>query len=132
MRVSRADIDMEKLLADLAASRVRTEAEIDAEAAEDGNAWTEEDVAEAIAVYPPPTAEQVRALRTRLGLSQARFARRFGFSVDAVQQYEQGRRVPSGPASTLLRVIAADPEAVVRALDPRRAATSPRPLSHGR
>ena len=122
VRVSRADIDRDKLLADLAASRVRTEEEIDAEAAEDGDAWTEEDVAQAIAVYPPPTPEQVRALRTRLGLSQARFAHRFGFSVDAVQQYEQGRRVPSGPASTLLRVIAADPEAVVRSLDPRPAA----------
>jgi putative transcriptional regulator len=45
----------------------------------------------------------------------------FGFSVDTVQQYEQGRRVPSGPASTLLRVIAAEPEAVLRALDPGRA-----------
>ena len=122
VRVSRADIDMEKLLADLAARPEPTEEEIDRQAAEDGNAWTEEDVARAIAVYPPPTAEQVRALRARLGLSQARFAHRFGFSVDAVQQYEQGRRVPSGPASTLLRVIAADPEAVVRALDPRCAA----------
>jgi putative transcriptional regulator len=54
----------------------------------------------------------------------------FGFSVDTVQQYEQGRRVPSGPASTLLRVIAAEPEAVIRALDPHRAkrrATVPTP-----
>ncbi len=60
--------------------------------------------------------EQVRALRSRLGLSQAQFAQRFGFTVDTVQQYEQGRRTPSGPASTLLRVIDADPEAVIRAL----------------
>jgi hypothetical protein len=37
-------------------------------------------------------------------------------ALDTVQQYEQGRRRPSGPASTLLRVIEADPEAVVRAL----------------
>ena len=122
VRVTRAEIDREKRLADLAAARVRTEAEIDAEAAEDGNAWTEEDVAQAIRVYPPPKAEQVRALRARLGMSQSQFAHRFGFTVDTLQQYEQGRRTPSGPASTLLRVIAADPEAVMRALDPRRAA----------
>jgi putative transcriptional regulator len=58
----------------------------------------------------------VRALRTRLGLSQSQFALRFGFTIDTLQQYEQGRRTPSGPASTLLRVIDADPEAVIRAL----------------
>jgi len=67
-------------------------------------------------VYPPPSADQVRALRARLGLSQAQFARRFGFTLDTIQQYEQGRRSPSGPATTLLRVIEADPDAVVRAL----------------
>jgi putative transcriptional regulator len=120
VRHTRADIDRAKLRADLAARRPRTEAEIEAQAAEDGDAWTEEELATATAVYPPPTAEQVRALRARLGLSQAQFARRFGFTVDTVQQYEQGRRVPSGPASTLLRVIESDPQAVVRALDPRR------------
>jgi len=42
--------------------------------------------------------EDVRALRTRLCLSQEAFAARFGFSVDAVRQYESRRRVPSGPA----------------------------------
>ena len=121
VRVRAADIDRQKLLADLEARPEPTEAEIDRQAAEDGNAWTEEDVARAIVVYPPPTAEQVRALRARLGLSQAQFAHRFGFTVDTVQQYEQGRRTPSGPASTLLRVIEAAPEAVMRALGRRRA-----------
>jgi putative transcriptional regulator len=116
VRRSRTDIDEARLLADLAASRSFSEAEIDAAAAEDADAWTEDDVASAVVVYPPPTAEQVRALRSRLGLSQAQFAQRFGFTVDTVQQYEQGRRTPSGPASTLLRVIDADPEAVIRAL----------------
>ena len=62
----------------------------------------------------------MRALRARLGLSQAQFALMFGLNLDTWQQYEQGRRVPSGPASTLLRVIAREPEAVLRALDPRR------------
>jgi len=116
VRKSRADIDMPKILAELAASRPRTEEEIEVEAEEDGGAMTDEELATAVLVYPPPTPEQVRALRARLQLSQAEFALRFGFSVDTVQQYEQGRRVPSGPATTLLRVIECDPDAVLRAL----------------
>ena len=112
--------DRRKLLADLAARPQPSEQEIARQTAEDGDAWTEEELATAILVYPPPTAAQVRALRARLGLSQAQFAHRFGFTVDTVQQYEQGRRVPSGPASTLLRVIEADPVAVMRALGQRR------------
>lgn len=117
-----SDIDREKLLADLAAAPEPTEEEIERHAVEDGGALTNEEFATAIVVYPPPKAEQVRALRARLGMSQTQFAHRFGFTVDTLQQYEQGRRTPSGPASTLLRVIAADPEAVMCALDPRRAA----------
>jgi putative transcriptional regulator len=116
VRRSKTDINDAALLADLAARPAWTDARIDTMAAEDRDAWTEEDAASAVAVCPPPTAEQVRALRTRLGLSQAQFALRFGFTVDTVQQYEQGRRTPSGPASTLLRVIDADPDAVIRAL----------------
>lgn len=117
-----ADIDHDRLSAELAVRPRPSEAEIDRQAAEDGDAWTEQDLANAVLVYPPPTPEQVKALRGRLGLSQVKFARRLGFTVDTVQQYEQGRRVPSGPASTLLRVIASDPEAVMRALDPRQTA----------
>jgi putative transcriptional regulator len=49
-------------------------------------------------------------------LPRTQFARRVGFTLDTVQQYEQGRQRPSGPTSTPLRVIEADPEAVVRAL----------------
>lgn len=120
VRRTRTEMDRKRLLADLAAQPEPTEAEIARQAAEDGNAWTDTDAATAVPVYPPPSAAQVRALRSRLGLSQAQFARRFGFTVDTLQQYEQGRRVPSGPASTLLRVIASDPDAVTRALDPRR------------
>jgi putative transcriptional regulator len=64
----------------------------------------------------PEAIEDVRALRTRLGLSQEAFAARFGFSVEAVRQYERHRRTPTGPARTLLRVIASDSDAVIRAL----------------
>jgi hypothetical protein len=57
VRHSQADIHRAKLLADLAASRVRTKAEIEAEAAEDGDVWTEDELATAAVVHPPPTAE---------------------------------------------------------------------------
>jgi putative transcriptional regulator len=121
VRRTMPDMDREKLLADLAARPQPSEEEIERWAEEDGGAMTDEELAQAVPVYPPPKPEDVRALRARLGLSQTQFALMFGFSVDTVQQYEQGRRVPSGPASTLLRVIAAEPEAVIRALDPHRA-----------
>ena len=123
---SSADIDRKRLMAELAATREPGEEEIERQARADDNAWTEADVAGAIPVYPAPTPAQVRKLRSRLGLSQLQFARRFGFAVDTLQQYEQGRRVPSGPASTLLRVIDSDPGAVMRALDPRRKAKARR------
>jgi putative transcriptional regulator len=120
-RRTRADIDKAKLVAELTAQPRLSEEEIDAQAIEDGDGWTDEELADAQPVFPPPSPDQVRALRARLGLSQAQFAWRFGFALDAVQQYEQRRRRPSGPASTLLRVIEADPEAVVRALRLRKA-----------
>lgn len=128
VRRSRNDMSKAELLEELAARPEPGEDEIEAQAAEDGDPWTDEDVARAEAVYPPPTPEDVRALRARLGLSQSQFARRFGFTLDTVQQYEQGRRVPSGPASTLLRVIEVDPQAVERALKTRKAG-SPAPIS---
>jgi putative transcriptional regulator len=63
-----------------------------------------------------PEAVDVKAIRERFGLSQADFARRFGFRVDAVQNWEQGRRRPAGAARALLKVIDREPEAVRRAL----------------
>ena len=68
---------------------------------------------------PADEIEDVRALRTRLGLSQEAIAARLGFSVDAIRQYESPRRVPTGPVRTLLRVIAHEPDAVTRALAAR-------------
>ncbi len=47
----------------------------------------------------------VKALRQRLGLTQQEFAQRFSFSVRSVQNWEQGRRSPEGPARILLTVI---------------------------
>jgi putative transcriptional regulator len=58
----------------------------------------------------------VKAIRTRLGLSQAAFAKKFGLAVGNVRDWEQGRSVPDRSARVLLKVIATEPEAVVRAL----------------
>jgi putative transcriptional regulator len=63
-----------------------------------------------------PPAYDVGKIRRRMKLSQRQFASRYGFSVDSIQNWEQGRRVPDGPARTLLAVIAHDPKAVERAL----------------
>jgi putative transcriptional regulator len=54
--------------------------------------------------------------RHRLGFSQSQFATLLGVSVRTYQDWEQGRREPSGAAKTLLRVAASNPEAVREAL----------------
>ncbi|HMF10862.1 MAG TPA: NadS family protein [Gemmataceae bacterium] len=58
----------------------------------------------------------VKAVRRRLGMSQSEFARMIGVSVATLQNWEQGRRHPDGPARALLRVAAANPKAVAEAL----------------
>ena len=58
----------------------------------------------------------VRALRTRLGLSRAQFARRFRFPARTVQEWEQGRRRPDQSARAYLTVIDRNPVAVDEAL----------------
>ena len=66
-------------------------------------------------VHIPPEID-VRAIRGRLGLTQKEFAIRFGFSVNTLRHWEQGRRVPEGPTRAYLVVIGREPEAVQRAL----------------
>jgi putative transcriptional regulator len=66
--------------------------------------------------YIPAPKVDVRKLRTRMGLSQTQFAAKFGFSLDSIQNWEQGHRRPEGPARTLLVVIAKNPKAVEEAL----------------
>jgi putative transcriptional regulator len=58
----------------------------------------------------------VKAVRLGLGKSQSEFACMIGVSVSTLQNWEQGRRRPEGPARALLRVAAANPEAVASAL----------------
>ena len=59
-----------------------------------------------------PSPVDVKALRRELGLSQRQFASQFGFSVRTLQEWEQGRRKPLGPARILLSAIARDPDAL--------------------
>lgn len=55
----------------------------------------------------------VGSIRQRLGLSQSRFAQLLGVSVRTLQDWEQGRRAPSGAARTLLVIAAKNPQAVL-------------------
>lgn len=63
-------------------------------------------------------APDVAALRARFKLSQAKFAGLLGISVDTLQNWEQHRRRPEGPAKVLLRVVATHPEALLAGLKP--------------
>jgi putative transcriptional regulator len=65
----------------------------------------------------PP--HDIKAIRHGLSKSQAEFARMIGVSVSTLQNWEQGRRHPEGPARALLRVTAENPDAVARALGAR-------------
>lgn len=81
--------------------------------------WKREDGIDDSKLGPPRyvrVGPDVRALRERLGLSQEAFAERFHLSLRTIQDWEQGRRIPEGPARVLLQVIERDPEAVERAL----------------
>lgn len=60
--------------------------------------------------------ESVAVVRSKLKLSQAEFAHLLGISVNTLQNWEQGRRKPSGAARVLLKVAARHPEAVLEAV----------------
>ncbi|MDB5583955.1 MAG: transcriptional regulator, family [Bradyrhizobium sp.] len=60
----------------------------------------------------------VRELRQRARLTQTEFAARLGVPVDTIRNWEQGKRMPRGPARALLAVIAHAPETVFAALAP--------------
>jgi putative transcriptional regulator len=63
-----------------------------------------------------PTA---RDLRQRARLTQIEFAARLGVPVETIRNWEQGKRMPRGPARALLAVIAHAPETVFAALAPQ-------------
>jgi putative transcriptional regulator len=93
------------------------------------DATTDEDIAHQIAADPDTApdmaarlAEESRsavdmaALRSRLGMTQAEFARAYRLTVGAVRAIERGERRPSGPTATLLELISKDPEFVKKTL----------------
>lgn len=58
----------------------------------------------------------VKSIRLKLGKSQAEFALMIGVSLATLQNWEQGRRMPEGPARALLKIAADNPKAVADAL----------------
>lgn len=63
--------------------------------------------------YPEP---EVSRIRENTGLSQNQFALLIGVSKRTLENWEQGRRHPTGPAKALLRILEADPEHALKAL----------------
>jgi len=117
VRRTRADLDLSKV--DWKRVTATTDREIAKQIAADPDTapvFSARELSRAKRVVPPPAAQDVRAIRRRLGLTQAQFAARYGFSVETIRNYEQGHRRPAGPARVLLKVIASEPDAVTRAL----------------
>ena len=59
------------------------------------------------------TVPSVGTVREKTGLSQSKFAQLLGVSVRTLQEWEQGRRAPSGAARTLLLIAARNPRALI-------------------
>ena len=88
-------------------------------------ATTDEEIAAQVAadldVAPILTDEEwqaarIRAIRRRLNLTQAAFARSLRLPLGTVRDWEQGRRQPDAPALALLRIVERNPTAALRAL----------------
>jgi len=75
--------------------------------------------AKALRVYEFPDPD-VQAIRKKTGLSQSEFAGMIRVSVKTLQNWEQRRRSPTGPAAALLHIVAKDPQTAVKALHGRR------------
>jgi putative transcriptional regulator len=63
-----------------------------------------------------PADIDATAIRAKTGLSQVNFAQQIGVSVATLRNWEQGRRVPDGPAQVLLSLLNKDPDIVRRTL----------------
>jgi len=65
-----------------------------------------------IKVTPP----DVKAVREQIGLSQSEFARLMQVSIKTLQNWEQHRRNPTGPAAALLKIVRTAPDVVLKTL----------------
>lgn len=63
-------------------------------------------------IAPP----DIKMVREKLHLSQKEFAMLIGVSTRTLQNWEQGRRKPVGPANALLKIASKNPKAVLKAL----------------
>ena len=86
------------------------------ESAEQALAFAKGEAKEALYRVHIPEEIDVKKIRKKFHMSQAQFARHFGFSVRTLQEWEQGRSVPRGVAKHFLVVLHGEPEAVRRAL----------------
>lgn len=70
------------------------------------------------------SSQDIKTLRERAGVSQNAFANMLGVSTRTLQDWEQGRRTPTGPAMNLLRLYEAMPEATTKVLAQKPAPAS--------
>jgi putative transcriptional regulator len=70
------------------------------------------------------SSQDIKALREKAGVSQRAFAAMLGVSSRTLQDWEQGRRTPTGPAMNLLRLYEAMPEATTKILSEEAAVAS--------
>ena len=71
------------------------------------------------------SAEDVKSIRSRIGVSQPEFAAMLGISVRTLENWEQGHRTPKGPARVLLKVAEAHPEVIWEVVKPKREIQGP-------
>ena len=64
-------------------------------------------------VFQVDSESEIVRVRGKLGLSQSKFAAILGISPDTLQNWEQGRRTPTGPAKVLLKIAARHPEVLL-------------------
>ena len=84
----------------------------------DGREFPLAPVTSVVAAAERTALPAVRDLRRRARLTQQQFAARLGVPVETIRNWEQGKRMPRGPARALLAVIAHAPETVFAALAP--------------
>jgi len=57
-----------------------------------------------------------RTTREKIGLTQNEFAKLMRVSIKTLQNWEQHRRNPTGPAAALLKIVSTDPDVAIRSL----------------
>ena len=78
-------------------------------------------------VVEPP---DVKAIREKIGLSQSAFAQLIRVNLKTLQNWEQRRRTPTGPAAALLTIVAREPETAIRALHGEKRKSARRTKAH--